>query len=164
MRVQSDTIATRFFGQLLGFEGTFDQFPLVDLRAIVVGHAETGGHNDGGFLGLGLDANEKVWIIVGGLVVIALVLLVLTVIYWRHTRPGRRSEDDPSDPVDDRSSGREKKRRRRAEAKDPSGDAGEEDGPRDPSSGPLDLDGLLGAPDPGRLVFGSPDEPEDSSR
>ena len=47
---------------------------------------------------LDLDANEKVWVIVGGLVAIAVLMMVLTVIYWRHTKPDRPKQDKPDRP------------------------------------------------------------------
>lgn len=118
--------------------------------------------DEGGVLDFDLDANEKVWIIVGALVAVALLLLVLTIVYWRHTKPGRSVAADNGD---DRASRKEAKRERKAERKDPfrSDEAGDQP-PEDPNAGPLDLDELLGSPDPARSVFGSSDEPEGSPR
>jgi len=111
---------------------------------------------------LDFDANEKVWIIVGALVAVALLLLVLTIVYWRHTKPDRSVAVDADG---DRVSRKEAKRRRKAEKKDPFRDDDTDDEPpRDPAAGPLDLDELLGAPDPGRSVFGTSDEPGESPR
>ncbi len=50
--------------------------------------------DEGGVLDFDLDANEKVWIIVGALVAVALLLLVLTIVYWRHTKPDRSEAAD----------------------------------------------------------------------
>ena len=43
----------------------------------------------------GLDASTKVWLIVIGLVLVAAVTAVLTVLYWRHTRPSRAIAEKP---------------------------------------------------------------------
>ena len=48
---------------------------------------------DDGLLDFDFDANEKVWIIVGALVAVAILLLVLTIVYWRHTKPDRPKAD-----------------------------------------------------------------------
>lgn len=105
----------------------------------------------GGLLDLDLDANEKVWIIVGGLVVIAVVMAVLTVVYWRHTRPDRSGEPEAKETRAER---RARKREAKAAARDPFVEdeaVGEEP---EPVEGPLDLDALLGGPEPSRSVFG----------
>ena len=116
----------------------------------------------GGLLDFDFDANQKVWIIVGALVAVALLLLILTIVYWRHTKPDRSGAVDRGEG---RVARKEAKRRRKADGKDPFSDAVvDETPPRDPTTGPLDLDELLGAPDPARSVFGAPDEPGDSPR
>ena len=116
----------------------------------------------GGVLDFDFDANEKVWIIVGALVAVALLLLVLTIVFWRHTKPDRSVAVDTGG---DRASRKEEKRQSKAEKKDPFRDDDAGDGPpRDPAAGPLDLDELLGTPDPARSVFGAPDEPGESPR
>ena len=118
--------------------------------------------DDGGLLDFDFDANQKVWIIVGGLVAVALLLLVLTIVYWRHTKPDRSAAVGRREG---RATRKEEKRRRKAEAKDPFSETVEDDAPpRDPTTGPLDLDELLGAPDPARSVFGAPDDPGESPR
>lgn len=118
--------------------------------------------DDGGIFDFDFDANEKVWIIVVALVAVALLLVVLTVVYWRHTRPDRFAAVDTGG---DRASRKEEKRQRKAAKKDPfRADDAEHGPPGDPTTGPLDLDELLGAPDPARSVFGSPDEPGESPR
>lgn len=109
--------------------------------------------DDGGLLSFDLDANEKVWVIVGGLVVVAVLLAVLTVVYWRHTKPDRPKRDRRIDR-DERH-----EQRRRRKSKDPF--AGADDREDAESAGPLDLDELLGSPDPGRSVFAPPDQPQD---
>jgi len=117
---------------------------------------------DDGLLDFDFDANQKVWIIVGGLVAVALLLLVLTIVYWRHTKPDRSAAVGRREG---RATRKEEKRRRKAEAKDPFSETVEDDAPpRDPTTGPLDLDELLGAPDPARSVFGAPDDPGESPR
>lgn len=116
----------------------------------------------GGLLDFDFDANQKVWIIVGGLVAVALLLLVLTIVYWRHTKPDRSQAVDRSEG---RAARKEEKRRRKAAAKDPFDEpVTDEPAPRDPTTGPLDLDELLGTPDPARSVFGGPDDPGESPR
>jgi hypothetical protein len=130
--------------------------------ATTVPPASTEPQSDDGLLDFDFDANEKVWIIVGGLVAVALLLLVLTIIYWRHTKPERSGEVDRDEA---RATRKEERRRRKAEAKVPfRGDDADETQSRDPATGPLDLDGLLGAPDPARSVFGAPDDPGESPR
>jgi hypothetical protein len=113
---------------------------------------------------LDFDANEKVWIIVGALVAVALLMLVLTIIYWRHTKPDRPKADKRIE----RAERKEQKQRRKAASEDPSADEPDEvsddDGPPGSPSGPLNLDELLAAPDPARSVFGAPDEPGESPR
>ena len=121
---------------------------------------------DGGLLGLDLDANEKVWIIVGGLVLVAILLSVLTVVYWRHTRPDRTG-------VETRAERRERQRQEKADAKAAKAQAGAagtavvgdelpevEHGvdAQQGTAGPVDVDELLAAPDPSRSVFGEPDD------
>jgi hypothetical protein len=114
---------------------------------------------DDGLLDFDLDANEKVWIIVGALVAVAVLLLVLTVIYWRHTKPDRPKTDRRIE----RAERKEQKQRRRAANKDAeTGAVG--DGPAGTPSAPMDLDEVLSSPDPARSVFGIPDEPEESPR
>jgi hypothetical protein len=112
---------------------------------------------------LDLDANEKVWVIVGGLVAVAILMLVLTVIYWRHTKPERW----PQDREATKAGRKRQKRRRRATSKDPF--LAEDETPAPSSSppsasGPMDLDDLLGTPDPSRSVFGSPTEDDEPGR
>ena len=71
---------------------------------------------------LDLDANEKVWVIVGGLVAIAIVMMVLTVIYWRHTKPERPKQDRRIDRAERRAEKAERKdekRQRKAASRDP---------------------------------------------
>ncbi len=46
------------------------------------------------------DENRRLWLVVGGLVVIALALTVLTIRYWRQTRPVRASEHLPEPEPD----------------------------------------------------------------
>jgi len=117
---------------------------------------------DDGLLDFDFDANQKVWIIVGGLVAVALLLLVLTIVYWRHTKPDRSAAVDRREG---RSARKEAKSRRKAEAKDPFRETVDADAaPRDPTTGPLDLDELLGSPDPARSVFGTPDDPGETPR
>jgi beta-lactamase regulating signal transducer with metallopeptidase domain len=112
---------------------------------------------DDGLLDFDLDANEKVWIIVGALVAVAALLLVLTIIYWRHTKPDRPKADRRIE----RAERKEQKQRRRAAIKDETDDG---DGPAGTPSAPMDLDEVLSSPDPARSVFGIPDEPEESPR
>lgn len=45
---------------------------------------------DSGSGGDGLSASTKVWVIIGALVGVALLVFILTIIYWRHTRPPLR--------------------------------------------------------------------------
>ena len=117
--------------------------------------------DEGGVLDFDFDANQKVWIIVGALVAVALLLLILTIVYWRHTKPDRSGAVERGEG---RAARKEAKRRRKADGKDPFSDAVVDDvPPRDPT-GPLDLDELLGTPDPARSVFGAPDEPGESPR
>ena len=133
--------------------------------------------DEGGFLDL--DANEKVWVIVAALVGVAIVMMVLTVIYWRHTRPGRGDLQDKriskAERKDEKAERKEQKRRRKAISKDPFVDgpddalvpADPDDGPlaaHHPDDGPMDLDALLGEPDPSRSVFGSVEEDPDPGR
>ncbi len=136
---------------------------------------------------LDLDANEKVWVIVGGLVAIAIVMMVLTVIYWRHTKPERPKQDRRIDRAERRAEKAERKdekRQRKAASRDPFVDDDtdldalidevddEKDEPdeadgedEDPlPEGPLDLEGLLGAPDSSRSVFGVPSEADEPPR
>ena len=133
--------------------------------------------DEGGFLDL--DANEKVWVIVGALVAIAILMMVLTVIYWRHTKPDRAPKQDRrierAERREAKAERRDEKRQQRAARKDPFGggvgDAEKEDPadgddevpPRSSPDGPMDLDAILGSPDPSRSVFG-PDEEDDRSR
>jgi hypothetical protein len=136
----------------------------------------------GGFFDLDFDANEKVWIIVAGLVAIAILMLVLTVIYWRHTKPDRPKQDRRIDRAErraEKSERKDEKRRRKAAARDPfvqDDETGADDGDEvdertdgtdrrpDPSEGPMDLDGLLARPDPSRSVFGAAGEDDEPSR
>jgi hypothetical protein len=123
---------------------------------------EAPAEDEGGLLDL--DANEKVWVIVGGLVGIAILMMVLTVLYWRHTRPEHPKQDRRIDRVERKEAKAERKdekRRRRAAGKDPFTDDGD-DGP--PPAGPLDLDAILGGPDPARSVFGSSEEGDEPPR
>ncbi len=121
--------------------------------------------SDDGLLDFDFDANEKVWIIVGALVAVALLLLILTIVYWRHTKPDRSAAADTRGDGGRRATRKEEKRRREAEATVPFRDADADEPPsRDPATGPLDLDDLLGAPDPARSVFGAPDDPGESPR
>ena len=113
---------------------------------------------DDGLLDFDFDANEKVWIIVGALVAVAVLLLVLTIIYWRHTKPDRPKADRRIE----RAERKEQKQRRRAANKDETDTDG--DGPAGTPSAPMDLDEVLSTPDPARSVFGIPDEPEESPR
>jgi hypothetical protein len=125
---------------------------------------------DGGLLGLDLDANEKVWVIVGGLVLVAILLSVLTVVYWRHTKPDHTG-------IETRTARKQRKRQEKADAKAAKADAkatgpavvgddllGVEDEVDDRvevgegTEGPVDVDELLAAPDPSRSVFGDPDD------
>ena len=116
--------------------------------------------DSGGLLDFDFDANQKVWIIVGALVAVALLLLILTIVYWRHTKPDRSAA-----VAGDKTSRKMEKRRQKAAAKDPFAQSTQDEAPpRDPTSGPIDLDGLLGTPDPARSVFGAPDEPGESPR
>jgi hypothetical protein len=123
--------------------------------------------DEGGFLDL--DANEKVWVIVAALVGVAIVMMVLTVLYWRHTRPGRGDLQDKritkAERKTEKAERKDEKRRRRAVSKDPFVD-GPDDAlvPPDPADGPMDLEELLGEPDPSRSVFGSADEDPDAGR
>jgi hypothetical protein len=81
-------------------------------------------------------------------------MLVLTVIYWRHTKPDRPAQDKRITKAERK----DEKRRRKASKKDPFV-ADDEPAPTDgPPPGPMDLDDLLGSPDPSRSVFGSSDE------
>ncbi len=106
---------------------------------------ETPATDDGGLFH-DVDANTKVWIIVGGLVTVAVLIAILTIIYWRHTRPA---------PVDaDAEGGRRPSRRERRKAKK----LGQ--GQDDAAKPPLDLDDLLARPDPARSVFATdPEKP-----
>jgi len=52
------------------------------------------GGDEGGGDG-GLDASTKVWLIVIGLLLVAGVTIALTVLYWRHTQPGRIIAEKP---------------------------------------------------------------------
>ena len=117
-----------------------------------------------GLLDFHFDANEKVWIIVGALVAVALLLLVLTIIYWRHTKPDRPKADKRIE----RAERKEQKRRRKATGEDPFAEEADEgpddDGSAGTPSGPIDLDEVLAPPDPARSVFGTPDEPGESPR
>jgi hypothetical protein len=113
---------------------------------------------DDGLLHFDFDANEKVWIIVGALVAVAVLLLVLTIIYWRHTKPDRPKADRRIE----RAERKEQKQRRRAANKDETDADG--NGPPGTPSAPMDLDEVLSSPDPARSVFGIPDEPEESPR
>ena len=115
---------------------------------------------DDGLLDFDFDANEKVWIIVAALVAVALLLLVLTIIYWRHTQPDRPKADRSIE----RAERKEQKQRRRASGKDTAATDSEPDGPAGTPSAPMDLDEVLSSPDPARSVFGTPDEPEESPR
>jgi len=113
----------------------------------------------GGLLDLDLDANQKVWVIVGALLAVAVLIAVLTVVYWHHTRPvppdgvpvTRRERRQAR-----RDARRAERRERRAPAPEP---AAVPPAGADPAAGPLDLDALLGEPQPSRSVF-APD-PED---
>ncbi len=123
--------------------------------------AEDPVQDEGGFFDF--DANEKVWIIVGGLVAIAVLMMVLTVLYWRHTKPDRPAKGERTS----RAERKRDKRLRKAARKDPwTDDDGDEDGDDEPAqpSGPLDLDELLAAPDSDRSVFGATDEGDQSDR
>jgi lysylphosphatidylglycerol synthetase-like protein (DUF2156 family) len=115
---------------------------------------------DDGLLDFDFDANEKVWIIVAALVAVALLLLVLTIIYWRHTKPDRPKADRRIA----RAERKEQKQRRRASSKEAAATDAELDGPAGTPSAPMDLDEVLSSPDPARSVFGTPDEPEESPR
>ena len=122
--------------------------------------------DEGGFLDL--DANEKVWVIVAALVGVAILMMVLTVLYWRHTKPDAAVKQDRRIAKAER---KEEKRQRKAKAKDPFVD-GPDDAlvPADPTEqveqvdGPMDLDELLNEPDPSRSVFGPADEDDDPAR
>lgn len=46
------------------------------------------------------DENRKIWVVVAGLVVVAVVLSLLTIRYWRQTRPVRPATPEP-DPDPD---------------------------------------------------------------
>lgn len=107
---------------------------------------------EGGLLDLELDANEKVWVIVGALVLVAVLIAVLTVVYWRHTKPG---VERPSrrERRARRREGRDETHVGRRDRRDPF--AGDE-----PSAGPLDVDELLGRPEPSRSVFATGPEDE----
>ena len=109
---------------------------------------------------LDLDANEKVWVIVGALVGVALLMLILTIVYWRHTKPDRSVLNRK--PT--RAERKEQKRSRKTAKKDPFADDPEIVSPDEPPPGPMDLDDLLGSPDPSRSVFGSSDEDFDPGR
>jgi hypothetical protein len=128
--------------------------------------------DEGGLLDL--DANEKVWVIVGALVAIAVLMMILTVLYWRHTRPGIKQDRRIT-----REEKRAAKRERKAAKKDPFvaaeddeddddedlDDVGaDDDAPPAHPTGPLDLDAILGAPDASRSVFGEADEDPDPDR
>jgi hypothetical protein len=121
---------------------------------------------NGGFLDL--DAHEKVWVIVGALVGVAILMMVLTVLYWRHTRP----EVSRQDKRIAKAERKDAKRQAKARSKDPFVD-GPDDAlvPADPTTqpvprtdGPMDLDELLGEPDPSRSVFGQGDEDGEPGR
>jgi hypothetical protein len=133
------------------------------------------------FFDTDFDANEKVWIIVGALVAVAILMLVLTVIYWRHTRPdGAIKQDrriDKAERREEKAARKDEKRRRKAADRDPfTQDDGAHDSTTDeppagdaPSAsrhpeGPMDLDGILGRPEASRSVFGEPPEDSDPSR
>jgi hypothetical protein len=90
-------------------------------------------------------------------------MMVLTVIYWRHTRPGRG--DLAESRSEQRTARKERKRRRKAVSKDPFVE-GPDDAlvPPDPADGPMDLNELLGEPDPSRSVFGPAEEDPDPGR
>jgi hypothetical protein len=47
------------------------------------------------------DAGRTVWMAIIGLVVVAVLILVLTVLYARHTRPSRRRTWDDDGPLDE---------------------------------------------------------------
>ena len=53
----------------------------------------------------GLAASTKVWIIIAGLVAVALLVLLLTIFYWKRTKPSavaaRSGRGAPDDDVDD---------------------------------------------------------------
>jgi len=129
--------------------------------------------DDGGLLDL--DANEKVWVIVGALVAIAVLMMVLTVVYWRHTKPDRSPKQDRrierAERKEAKAERKDEKRQRRAARRDPFGSGDDEDDEADEgggearrsSDGPMDLDAILGSPDPSRSVFG-PTEEDDPSR
>lgn len=120
---------------------------------------------------LDLDANEKVWVIVGGLVAIAVLMMVLTIIYWRHTKPDRPKQDKRIDRAErraDKAELKQEKRERRSKKRDPfvpdDEDEAEDAADAAPPAGPIDIEGLLGSPDPSRSVFAEPDEDDEPSR
>lgn len=41
------------------------------------------------------EENRRIWLVVAGLVVVALALTLLTVRYWRHTRPAQSVDPEP---------------------------------------------------------------------
>jgi len=113
------------------------------------------GGDGGGLLDFDFDANTKVWIIVGGLVVVAIATLVLTILYWRHTRP-ERAEDDGGEAEPKRTR-RQRRRDERAASEAEAATAAEV-----PDLSEADLDELLGPPDAQRSVFADlPEEPEE---
>lgn len=62
------------------------------------------------------DENRKIWLVVGGLVVVALGLSVLTVRYWRHTKPSAPAPDPaPDKATEPVAEGRKDRRARRRE-------------------------------------------------
>jgi hypothetical protein len=142
--------------------------------------ADDDADDDGGLLDL--DANEKVWVIVGALVAIALLMMVLTVLYWRHTKPDKVKQDRRITRAEKKADKRERKaekRERKAAGKDPFVEDVEiddfsdlrdddefeaDDGPPAHPTGPLDLDSILGAPDPSRSVFGATSEDDEPDR
>jgi hypothetical protein len=93
-----------------------------------------------------VDASTKVWIIVAGLAGVAVLIAILTVIYWRHTRPEilEPEADGAREP-----SRRERRKARRDRDDDPG-----------PPAGQLDLDELMARPEPSRSVFAS--DPDDT--
>ena len=51
-----------------------------------------------------IDENRRVWAVVAALIIVALLLLVLTIVYWRHTDPGRYRPSKAAErplPIDD---------------------------------------------------------------
>jgi hypothetical protein len=74
-------------------EGTIVQ-PDANARSGATAETSTGGEDRGW-----LTATNKVRLVAGGLVLLALLVVVLTYFYWRHTRPevapvGEADEDD----------------------------------------------------------------------